>query len=63
MDFKNSRAFRATIAENLVRPPTFKIAATPDTGATDLRKFQRTIHPRTACPLRRTHIPIGMIIE
>ena len=27
--FKFARAFRATISENLVRPPTFKIAAAP----------------------------------
>ena len=29
--FKFARAFRTTIAENLVRPPTFEIAAAPNT--------------------------------
>ena len=31
MDFKSSGAFRATITKKLVRPPTFEIAAAPDT--------------------------------
>ena len=30
MHFKNARAFSATIAENLVRPPAFEITATPN---------------------------------
>jgi hypothetical protein len=30
MYFKNARTFSATVAENLVRPPAFEIAATPN---------------------------------
>ena len=63
MHFKNSGAFRATIAENLVRPPTFEIAATPNTRKPHIWKFQCAIHPSTTGPFRRPHIPIRMIIE
>jgi len=61
--FKFARAFRATVAENLVRPPAFEIAATPNTHAPYMWKFQCAIDPTTASPSRRTHIPIRMIVE
>src|SRR4029077_214977 len=63
MDFKNSGTFRATIAEKLVRPPTFEIAAAPNTRKPYIWKFQRAVHPSAAGPFRRPHIPIGMIIK
>ena len=63
MDFKNSGAFGATIAENLVRPPTFEIAAAPNTHKPYIRKFQRAIHPSATGPFRGPHVPIGMIIK
>ena len=63
MHFKNSGAFGATIAENLVRPPAFEIAATPNTRKPHIWKFQCAIDPSATGPFRRAHIPIGMIIE
>ena len=63
MHFKNSGAFRATVAENLVRPPTFEIAAAPNTRQPYIWKFQCAVHPSATGPFRRPHIPIGMIIE
>ncbi len=63
MHFKNPRPFSATIPENLVRPPAFEIAATPNTHAPYMWKFQCAIDPTTASPSRRTHIPIRMIVE
>src|SRR2546428_9219389 len=63
MDLKNACAFGATVAENLVRPPAFEVAATPNAHTAHLRKFQCAIHPSAAAPFRRTHIPIGMIVE
>src|SRR5206468_6229581 len=63
MDLKNACAFGATVAENLVRPPAFKISATPNAHSAHLRKFQCAIHPSAAAPFRRTHIPIRMIVE
>ena len=63
MHFKNSGVFGATIAENLVRPPTFEIAAAPDTHKPYIGKFQCAVHPSATGPLWGPHIPIGMIIE
>src|SRR5439155_25669071 len=61
--FKNPCSFSATVAEDLVRPPAFKVTATPNTDATDLCKSQCAVHPATAAPFRRAHIPIRMIVE
>ena len=61
--FKFARAFRATVAENLVRPPAFEIAATPNTNAFHVWKFQRAINPTSAAPFRRPNVPVGMIVE
>src|SRR5438067_12657453 len=63
MDSKNSRTFRATITENPVGPPTFEIAAAPNTRTTHIRKFQRAVHPSATHPFRGPHIAIGMIIK
>jgi hypothetical protein len=63
MDFKNSGAFRATIAENLVRPPTFEIVATPNARKPHIWKLQCAVHPSATGPFRRSHIPIGVVIE
>ena len=63
MDFKNSGAFGATIAENLVRPPTFEIAAAPNAREPYIWKFQRAVHPSATGPFRGPHVPIGMIIK
>src|SRR5947199_176980 len=45
---ENSSAFRATVAENLMWPPAFKIAATPNTRTRHIWKFQGAIDPSTA---------------
>ena len=63
MNFENASAFGAAISENLMRPPAFKIAATPNGDMAHLRKFQRAIHPTAAAPFWRAHIPIRMIVE
>ena len=63
MHIKKSGAFRAAIAENLIWPPAFKIAATPNTRAQHIWEFQRAIDPSTAGPFRRPHIPIRMVVE
>src|SRR5205814_10322581 len=39
MHFKHSGAFRTTIAENLVRPPAFEVAATPNARMSHIWKF------------------------
>jgi len=63
MHFENALTFSTTVAENLVRPPTFEITATPNTHASHLWKLQRAIDPTAARPFGRTHSPIGMIVE
>src|SRR5262249_60174095 len=63
MHFKSSGMFRAAVAENLVRPPAFEIAATPDGHAAHIRKFQCAIDPSAAGPFRRAHNPIPMVIQ
>jgi hypothetical protein len=63
MHSENSSAFRATVAENLMWPPAFKIAATPNTRTQHIWKFQGTIDPPTAGPFRWAYIPIRMVIE
>jgi len=63
MHVENPRAFSATIAENLVWPPAFEIAAAPNCHMLDAREFQGAIDPATAAPFRRAHIPVRMIVE
>ena len=63
MHFQPAGAFRATVAENLVWPPAFKIAAAPNCHMLDVGKFQDAIHPCAAGPFWRAHIPIRMIIK
>src|ERR1041385_3502988 len=63
MYFKNAGTLGATVPENLVRPPTFKISAAPDRHVLDVRKFECPIDPAAASPFRRAHIPIRMIVE
>jgi hypothetical protein len=63
MHFKNSGAFRTTVPENLVRPPAFEVAATPNTRMPHIWNFQCAIDPPTTSPFRRAHIPVRMIIE
>ena len=63
MHFKNPGAFSATVAENLMRPPTFEITAAPNCHMLDVRKFQRAIDPTAASPFRGAHIPVRMIVE
>jgi len=63
MHFKNSGAFRTTIAKDPMGPPTFEIAAAPNTREPYIWEFQCAVHPSATRPLRRPHIPIGMIIE
>jgi hypothetical protein len=63
MYFKNAGTFSATIAENLVRPPTFEITTTPNTHPSNVWKFQCPIDPATASPFWGAHIPIRMIVE
>src|SRR4030095_1631697 len=62
-DFKNAGAFGASVAKDLVRPPAFEIAATPHAYAVHVWEFECAIHPATASPFWRTHIPIRMIVE
>ena len=63
MHFKNPCPFSATVAEDLVRPPAFKIPAAPHAHQLHVRKFERAIHPTSAAPFRRANVPVGMIVE
>src|SRR5262249_30240029 len=63
MNFKNSGAFRTTVAEDLMRPPTFKIVAAPDTRKPYIWQCQCPVNPSTTRPFRGPHIPIRMVIE
>lgn len=63
MDFQAAGAFRAAVAEDLLRPPAFKISAAPDTDLLDMRKFKRAIHPTATAPFWRAHIPVWMVVE
>ena len=63
VNVENAHSFCATVAEKLVRPPTFKISAAPDSNMLHVRKFQSPIHPSAAAPFRRAHVPIRMIVE
>src|SRR5262249_51466619 len=63
MHFKNSGAFSATVAENLVWPPAFEIGTAPNCHMLDVREFQCAIDPTAASPFRRAHIPIRMVVE
>ena len=63
MDFQSACTFGAAISEDLVRPPAFKIPATPNAHVAHMTKLQCAIHPTAASPFRWAHVPIRMIIE
>lgn len=63
MNFEPPAALRAAIGEDIVRPPAFKISATPDRNMFDVRKLERAVDPAAARPLRRRDCPIRMIVE
>lgn len=63
MHLKFVSPFSATVSENLIRPPTFEIAATPYTYRLHIRKFERAINPTSAAPFRRPDVPVWVIIE
>src|SRR2546430_6330576 len=63
MDFQSACVFGVTVAEDLVRPPAFKIPATPNAHPAHVRKLQCAIDPTAASPCRRTHVPIRVIVE
>src|SRR5205085_9324273 len=60
---EHAGAFRFAIPEKLMRPPALEIPATPNRDLPDMRQLQRAINPGAATPARRTHIPIGVIVE
>src|ERR1700744_4345433 len=51
------------IGENVVGPPTFEVSAAPNRSVLQLLDLERAIDPTTAGPLRRTNVPVRMIIE
>jgi hypothetical protein len=55
--------FRATISQELPRPPTFEVSATPHIHAAHMLQFERAVHPTSRCPTRRRDRPVRMIIE
>jgi len=63
MDFELSGAFRPPVAQKLMRPPAFKISATPNTHSLHMGHLQGTVHPSAARPFRRQQNPIGMVVE
>ena len=63
MDFKFAGERRGTIGEDIVGPPAFEIAATPDCDMPQSRNLERTIDPATAGPSRWANVPIRMIIK
>jgi len=63
MDFQSSAALSAAISKNIVRPPAFKISATPDRDALHMFELERAIDPTAASPARRSDRPVRMIIE
>jgi hypothetical protein len=63
VDLQSSGPFRATIAEQPARPPALEIPAAPHAHFFHEWQFERPIHPAATAPVRRTHIPIRMIVE
>src|SRR5438034_3276278 len=63
MNVKNACSLRATVAEQLVRPPAFKISTAPNCDVLHLGKFQCAIQPSAAAPSRRPHVPVRVIVE
>jgi low affinity Fe/Cu permease len=63
MHFESPGSLCAVIAENPVRPPAFKIPATPHAYLFHLREFERAIDPTAATPFGGPDVRIGMIIK
>ena len=63
MHFERACSFGAAVAENLMRPPTFKTSTAPHGDALYVGNLQCAIDQITAGPFRRTHVPIRMIVK
>src|SRR5262245_568530 len=63
MHFESACSFGSAVAENLVWPPTFKIATAPHRHALHMGNLQCTIDQITARPFRRAHVPIRVIVK
>jgi len=63
MHLESAFTLGAPIAEDLSRPPAFKITATPHAHLLYAWQFQSAIHPASTAPPRRANIPVWMIIE
>src|SRR5258708_35310303 len=46
-----------------MRRVKLEIGATPDDGLLKKRRFQRAVHPSATTPVRRSRIPIRMVIK
>ena len=63
LDAETILSGRATIPKKAPGPFAFIVATTPDGDFFDPRIFEGTIDPGATRPIRRTDVPIGMIIE
>jgi len=63
MHFEFAFSFGAMIAKNIMRPPAFEIATSPNGNVSDMWKIESAIDPTAAAPFWRTHVPVRMIIE
>ncbi len=51
------------IRKPAVRRVKLEVGATPDDGFFEKRRFQRAVHPSATTPMRRSRIPIRMVIK
>src|SRR5260370_41046197 len=51
------------IRKPAVRRVKLEVGATPDDGFFEKRSFQRAVHPSATTPMRRSRIPIRMVIK
>jgi hypothetical protein len=63
MNLEPPSALGPPVSEKLPRPPAFEIPAAPDAHFLHMGQFERAIHPASAGPARRAHVPVRMIIE
>ena len=63
MNFKPAFSFAAPIGKDIVRPPAFEISAAPNGNVLNVRELERAIDSAATAPLRRTNVPVRVIIE
>ena len=60
---ESARAHVPVVARETVPTPSLEVAAAPDGGMFDLRQVEGAVDPASTAPLRRTDVPVRVVVE